>query len=166
MYGLKKSPRVWFGRFTKVMKKNRYHHSNADYTLFLKRRRKLLTGLIIYVNDMINTGNDIEEIKVLKEKLLKDFEMKVLKRLKYFLGFEVLRSKIGIFISQWKYVLNLFVEIGMIDSKPVDTPIVVNHGLRMTKEAKPADKEKYHRLVGKLIYLSHTRPDIGYVVGL
>ena len=62
--------------------KNRYHQSNADHTLFLKRRGKLPTCLIIYMDDMIIIGIDIEEIKVLKRKLFKEFEMKDLGRLK------------------------------------------------------------------------------------
>ena len=104
------------------------------------------------MDDMIITGSDTEEMKNLKARLFKEFEMKDLGILKYFLGIEVLISKDGIFISQRKYVLDLLAEIGMIDYKPVDTPIVVNHGLQMNEEDKPENKEQYQRLVGKLIY--------------
>nr|GEU46725.1 putative RNA-directed DNA polymerase [Tanacetum cinerariifolium] len=83
--------------------------------------------------------------------------MKDLGRLNYFLGIEVLRSKQGIFICQKKYVLDLLAETRMIDCKPVDTPMRVNQKLYMEEKAKLADKGMYQRIVGKLIYLSHTR---------
>ncbi|XP_021979989.1 secreted RxLR effector protein 161-like [Helianthus annuus] len=92
--------------------------------------------------------------------------MKDIGNLKYFLGIEVLRSKRGIFICQRKYVLDLLVETVLLDCKPADTPMVVNHNLQMELNGELADKERYQRLVGKLIYLSHTRPDIAYAVGV
>ena len=90
--------------------------------------------------------------------------MKNLGGLKYFMGIEVARSKQGIFLSQRKYVLDILTEVGMLECKPMDTPIVQNHRLRKYSDQAPMDKGKYQRLVGKLIYLSHTCPDIAYVV--
>ena len=115
---------------------------------------------------MIITGSDAEEIVKLRRNLFTDFEMKDLGRLKYFLGIEVLRSSKGIFISQRKYILDLLEGTGMVDCKPIDTPMQVNHKLKIVEGATLADKERYQRLVEKLIYLSHTRPDIAYVVGI
>ena len=69
LYGLKQSPRAWFGRFTKAMKKFGYRQSNSDHTLFIKRANQKITCLIIYVDDMIITGDDEEEIVTLKGKL-------------------------------------------------------------------------------------------------
>ena len=92
--------------------------------------------------------------------------MKDLGSLKYFLGIEVLRSKKGIFIIQRNYILDLLVETGMLDCKPVDTPIATNHGLQIVEGEKPTDHDRYRRVVGKLIYLSHTRPDNAYAVGV
>lgn len=115
---------------------------------------------------MIITGDDTEEISHLRNNLFTEFEMKDLGRLKYFLGIEVLRSNGGIFISQRKYVLDLLAETGMLDCKPNNTPMIVNHKLKTVEGAKLADREKYQRLVGKLIYLAHTRPDIAYAVGV
>ena len=133
LYGLKQSPRAWFGRFTSAMKKCGYRQSHSNHTLFTKRRNGRITCLIIYVDDMIITGDDTEEMEKLRKYLFCEFEMKDLGRLKYFLGIEVLRSNQGIFISQRKYVLDLLAETRMIDCRPVDTPIVVNHGLRITE---------------------------------
>ncbi|KAF5781204.1 putative RNA-directed DNA polymerase [Helianthus annuus] len=166
LYGLKQSPRAWFGRFTLAMKNYGFKQSNSDHTLFLKQRNNLITCLIIYVDDMIITGNDKEEITKLKKNLFTEFEMKDLGRLKYFLGIEVLRSKQGIFMCQKKYVLDLLAETGLIDCKPADTPMIANQKLYIEETAEPADRERYQRIVGKLIYLSHTRPDIAYAVGV
>ena len=92
--------------------------------------------------------------------------MRNLKGLKYFLGIEVARSKQGIFLSQRKYILDLLTETGMLDCKPVDTPITQNERLSIQDNQTPTDKDQYQRLVGKLICLSHTRPDIAYVISL
>nr|GFC00291.1 putative reverse transcriptase, RNA-dependent DNA polymerase [Tanacetum cinerariifolium] len=138
LYGLKQSPRAWFGRFTLAMKMYGFKQSNSDHTLFLKNRKNYVTCLIIYADDMVITENDEEEIKRLKEGLFIEFEMKDLGNLKYFLGIEVLRSPKGIFICQKKYILDLLEEIGMINCKPADTPMMVNQKLFMEKKAKLA----------------------------
>lgn len=82
---------------------------------------------------------------------------------------EVARSKRGIFISQQKYTRDLLKETCMLGCKPVDSPIEANHKLGSPKskgeiEEIMADRETYQRMVGKLIYLSHTRPDIAHAV--
>ena len=145
LYGLKQSPRAWFGRFSLAMRKHGFKQSNSDHTLFLKHQRGKVTALIIYVDDMIITGNDEEEISKLQEHLATEFEMKSLGGLKYFLGIEVARSKRGIFISQRKYVLDLLSETGMLDCRPADTPVVQNHGLREFPNQTPTNKERYQR---------------------
>ena len=86
--------------------------------------------------------------------------------LKYFLGIEVVKSKLGIFFSQRKYMLDLLTEVGMLECKPADTPIVQNQRLGEYPIQVPTDKGRYQRLVDKLIYLSHTRLDITYVVSM
>ena len=134
--------------------------------LFLKKRNGLITCLVIYVDDMVITGDDTKEIDDLKGRLFLEFEMKDLGNLKYFLGIEVLKSKTGIFIKRRKYILDLLAEVGMINCKPAETPIVTNYGLQFIEGAEMEDQDQYRRLVGKLIYLSHTRPDIAYVVSV
>ena len=148
------------------MRRFGYRQSNADHTLFLKTCEKKIKCLIIYVDDMIITGDDLEEIAKLKHKLFEEFEMKDLENLKYFLGIEVLRSKLGIFINQKKCILNLLTSTRMIDCKPGKTPIVANYGLQIVEGTKLANKEQYQRLVGKLIYLSHTRLDRSSAIGI
>ncbi|XP_048447545.1 uncharacterized mitochondrial protein AtMg00810-like [Pyrus x bretschneideri] len=92
--------------------------------------------------------------------------MKDLGGLKYFLGIEVARSKQGIFLSQRKYVLYLLAETGMLDCKLANTPIVQNHHFVVHPDQVPTNRDRYQRLVGRLIYLSHTKPDIAYAVSV
>ena len=148
------------------MRRIGYYQSHSDHTLFVKRGNGKVTALIIYVDDMIITGDDSEEMMKLEQNLAAEFEMKNLGDLKYFLGVEVARSSRGIFLSQRKYVLDLLKETGMLGCKPVDTPIVEKHYLGIYPDQEPVDRGRYQRLVGRLIYLSHTRPDIAYAVSV
>lgn len=150
-----------------MMKAMRYKQSQGDHTLFIKYSASGgVTTLIFYVNDIVVTGNDKAKIDILKECLIREFEIKGLGRLEYFLGLEVAHSRHGIFISQHKYVLDLLSETGKLGCKPVETPIEQNHRLSEYVEDATMDRESYQKLVGKLIYLSHTRPDIAYAVGV
>ncbi|KAM1164645.1 hypothetical protein ACFX13_024764 [Malus domestica] len=141
LYGLKQSFRAWFGRFASSMKKFGYIQSHSNHTLFLKRQNGKLTVLIIYVDDMIVTGDDQKEIQCLQKYLAIEFEMKELGELKYFLRIEVARSKHSIFLPQRKYVLDLLVETSMLDCKPVDTPIEQNHRLGLFLDQVPTHKK-------------------------
>ena len=91
LYGLKQSPRAWFGRFSSTMKEFGYKQSNSDHTLFIKHKGGKVMTLIVYVDDMVLTGDDLEERKALKQFLASKFEMKDLGQLKNFLGIEVSR---------------------------------------------------------------------------
>ncbi|BBH04526.1 HXXXD-type acyl-transferase family protein [Prunus dulcis] len=126
--------------------------SNANLTLFLKRDGRRLTTLIVYVDDIVVTGNDTGEQLKLQKYLSKEFEMKDLGDLKYFLGI--------------KYVLDLLTKTGMLGCKPADTPIKMNHKLCEDMDQEPTNKKQYQRLVGRLIYLAHTKPDIAYAVSV
>jgi Reverse transcriptase (RNA-dependent DNA polymerase) len=86
---------------------------------------------------MIITGNDHEEIKLLETRMSNKFEMKNLDGLKYFLGIEVARSNKGIFLSQRNYILDLLSEVGMLECKPVDTPMVQNQKLVVDSNQSP-----------------------------
>src|SRR6185312_15741262 len=119
----------------------------------------------VYVDDIIITGNDSLEIVRLKENLNKEFEVKDLGQLRYFLGIEIARSPRGIILSQRKYVLDLLNETGMLGCRPASSPIEQNHKI-CAQNGDPVDKERYQRLVGRLIYLCHTRPDITYAVSI
>ena len=100
LYGLKQSPRAWFGRFTKSMLAFCYLQSNSDHTLFLKKQQGKITALIVYMDDIVVKGNDLEERKALQAYLSREFEMKDLRALKFFLGIEAFRSNKGIYLKE------------------------------------------------------------------
>jgi hypothetical protein len=143
-----------------------YVQSNSDHTLFLKKQQGKITALIIYVDDMVVTGNDPEERKALQGHLSREFEMKDLGSLKYFLGIEVSRSKKGIFLSQRKYALDLLQETGMSACQPTASPMEEGLKLHNITDQVSCDKGRYQRLVGKLMYLAHTRPDLAYALSI
>jgi hypothetical protein len=167
LYDLKQSPRAWFGRFARVMMAMGYRQSQGDHTLFIKHSPSGgVTALLVYVDDIIVTGDDDKERQILSQCLAKEFEIKALGRLKYFLGIEVAHSRQGIFISQQKYITDLLKETGKTACKPASTPIDPNLRLGQAEEDAAVDREMYQHLVGRLIYLSHTRPDIAYAVSV
>ncbi|KAL4290499.1 hypothetical protein GQ457_14G012450 [Hibiscus cannabinus] len=121
--------------------------------------------IIVYVDDIILTGDDEEEISCLKNLLNKEFETKDLGKLRYFLGMEVARLSKRLVINQRKYVLDLLHEVGMIGCKTADTPMEAD--LKFNKDGgSSVDKERFQRLVGKSIYLSLNRPDIAFPVNV
>ncbi|RVW92035.1 Retrovirus-related Pol polyprotein from transposon RE1 [Vitis vinifera] len=141
LYDLKQSPRAWFDRFTKAVLKLGYKQGHVDHTLFVKKSHAgKMAILIVYVDDIILSGNDMEELQNLKKYLSKEFKVKDLGNLKYFLGDR------------------------MLGCKPIDTPMDSQKKLGIEKESTPVDRGRYQQLVGRLIYLSHTRPDIGFAV--
>ncbi|KAK2993136.1 hypothetical protein RJ640_006823 [Escallonia rubra] len=137
-----------------------------DHTMFTRHSTDgKIAILIVYVDDIILTGDDTAEMKRLKQCLASEFEIKDLGSLKFFLGMEIARSKKGIAVSQRKYVLDLLKETGMSGCRPVVTPIDPNKKLGDNK-GDLVNTSRYQKLVGKLIYLSHTRPDIAFAVSL
>jgi len=141
-----------------------YKQSHADDTMFIKQFVDKITILIVCVNDIVVTGNDVEEMSQIKARLSKEFEIKNLASLRYFLGIEIARSK-GMFVSHREYILDLLAEVRMLGCRPADSPIEANHKLS-SSDGDCIDKGRYQRLVWRLIYLSHTRLDISYAMGV
>ncbi|KAG8491054.1 hypothetical protein CXB51_014208 [Gossypium anomalum] len=167
LYRLKQSPRTWFNRFAKAMTSRNHIQRQADHTMFYKHSEKgKCCILIVYVDDIILTGDDSSEIVRLKEFLGTEFELKDLGNLKYFLGMEVAMTQTGISISQRKYVLDLLSEVSLMGCKPAETPMEFNLKLGTDEDGEEIDRGRYQRLVGRLIYLSHTRPDIAFSVSV
>ena len=143
-----------------------YKQSNGDYTLFFKHHMGLITILLVYVDDIIITGNNFIEIKQLEGHLASNFQIKHLGPLKYFLGIEFARSSEGILMTQQKYILDLLEEVRQTNCHIMDTPIEVNHKLALSENDPKIEAGSYQELIGKLLYLSHTRPDICYAVNV
>ena len=125
------------------MKTVGYTQSNSKHTLFLKHNEKLVIILIVYVDDMIVTGNDPAKRKRLQEHLAREFEMKDFGELKYFLGIEVSKLNKGIFLSQRKYALDLLNEAGMTACRPTSTPMEENLKLHGDSNQVHTNKEYY-----------------------
>ena len=165
LYGLKQSSRAWFGKFSLTMTRFGYAQSNGNHSLFYKHaQERKITILVIYVDDIIITGSDMEERIRLEQTLMNEFAITKVGRMKYFLGIEVAYSKNGIILSQQKYILDLLTDTGFINCQPAETPIEVNHKLTLNKDEQETNIRNYQRLIERLIYLAHTRPDISYVV--
>jgi Reverse transcriptase (RNA-dependent DNA polymerase) len=142
-----------------------YQQINADHTVFARQHGGHIIILTVYVDDMIITRDDEGEIARLKIRLGKKFDVKDPRQLRYFLGIEMARGGEGIVLSQRKYVLDLLGETGMLGCKPTTSPIDVK--AKMSADAREhVDCERYQRLVGRLIYLSHARFDILFVVSV
>ena len=117
------------------------------------------------MDDIVIIGSDSTRISSLKSFLHGQFHIKDLGMLRYFLGVEVMRSKHGIFLSQRKYVLDLLSETGKLGAKPCSSPMAPS--LRLAREGELfEDPERYRRLIGKLNYLTITRPDIAHSVSV
>lgn len=120
----------------------------------------------LYVDDLIFIGNDDAMTKEFKKSMMSEFEMSDLGMMHYFLGKEVVQSTYGIFISQKKYVQDILDRFKMQDCNPVSTP--TEFGLKLNKDhdGKKVDNTLYKQIVGSLMYVTATRPDIMYSVSL
>ncbi|KAG7528122.1 GAG-pre-integrase domain [Arabidopsis thaliana x Arabidopsis arenosa] len=169
IYGLKQSPRAWYHKLSTTLLGRGFKRSEADHTLFTLPSQEGIVVILVYVDDIIISGNDKVGIQDTKDFLKSVFDIKDLGELKYFLGIEVCRSKEGLFLSQRKYTLDLLDEVGKLGAKPAKTPLEDDYKARRKGEHdnKPfEDPTKYRRLVGKLIYLTITRPDICFAVNV
>ncbi|RVW14708.1 Retrovirus-related Pol polyprotein from transposon RE1 [Vitis vinifera] len=167
LYGLKQSPRAWFGRFSSVVQEFGMLRSAADHSVFYHHNSLgQCIYLVVYVDDIVITGSDQDGIQKLKQHLFTHFQTKGLGKLKYFLGIEIAQSSSGVVLSQRKYALDILEETGMLDCKPVDTPMDPNVKLVPGQGEPLGDPGRYRRLVGKLSYLTITRPNISFPVSV
>ncbi|XP_013589286.1 PREDICTED: uncharacterized protein LOC106297627 [Brassica oleracea var. oleracea] len=167
IYGLKQSPRAWYHKLSTTLNGRGFVKSEADHTLFTLTSQQGIIVILIYVDDIIITGSDKEGIISTKAFLKASFDIKDLGELKYFLGIEMCRSKEGLFLSQRKYTLDLLNEAGDLGGRAAKTPL--EEGYKVMREGEIEDKsyedvKHYRRMVGKLIYLTITRPDVCFAV--
>ena len=137
-----------------------------SYSIFAKIFDKQFTPILFKPSILTLTGSDPYGISQVKQHICQHFQTKDHGKLGYFLGIEVAQSNTGIVISQRKYALDILEEIGLMNSKSVDTPMDPNVKLLPNQGERLSNLEKYRRLVGKLNYLTTTHPDISFAVSV
>ncbi|EOY03489.1 Cysteine-rich RLK (RECEPTOR-like protein kinase) 8 [Theobroma cacao] len=164
--GLKQASRQWNSKFTATLLEYGFKQSMSDYSLFtLVTNKGEFVALLVYVDDILLGSNSIQAICDVKAYLSSKYKLKDLGLVKYFLGLEVASSSEGISLCQIKYMLDLLKEFSLLGAKPITTLIDYNHELKKkTKADKGVDSTGYKQLIGKLFYLTFTRPDISYAI--
>ncbi|RVX19078.1 Structural maintenance of chromosomes protein 1 [Vitis vinifera] len=146
LYGLKQSPRAWFSRFSSVVQEFGMLRSTAYHSVFYHHNSLgQCIYLVVYVDDIVITDSDQDGIQKLKQHLFTHFQTKDLGKLKYFLGIEIAQSSSGVVLSQRKYALDILEETGMLDCKPVDTPMDPNVKLVPGQGEPLGDPGRYRR---------------------
>ncbi|PKA46730.1 Retrovirus-related Pol polyprotein from transposon TNT 1-94 [Apostasia shenzhenica] len=166
LYGLKQAPRAWYSRLNSYLQQNGFQKSANESTLYTKVKENEILIVCVYVDDIIYTGSSQVLMKEFKYKMMQEFEMTNLGSLHYFLGLQILQTSDGIFLSQEKYALNLLKRFNMKNCKTFSTPMNANEKLALTDGTAKTDEKVYRSLVGGLMYLTHTRPDILFSVSL
>lgn len=164
LYGLKQASRKWYEKLSHFLISAGYASVTSDPTLFIKRTTSTITVLLVYVDDIVLAGNDLDEIQLIKNSLHNVFGIKDLGILKFFLGLEVAHSAKGITICQQQYCLDLLNETGTLGCKPSSIPMDPSQRLHRDDSEPYVDASEYRALVGKLLYLTSTRPDISFTV--
>ncbi|GJY12933.1 uncharacterized mitochondrial protein-like protein [Tanacetum coccineum] len=162
LYGLKQANRQWFTKLTTFLTELGFTQSYADTSLLTYKKDADFLALVIYVDDILLARNNTTLINHFKQQLDSKFNIKDLENLNYYLGIEFLRNKNGITITQRKYALELLHTAGILNVKPSHIPIYPNIKLNDTDGDPLLDASLYRTLVGKLLYLTITRPDLSY----
>jgi hypothetical protein len=166
LYGLKQAPRAWYSKMDSFLIATRFSRCHSNPNVYTKKVGSYLIILVLYVDDLIVTGSDSKLLNHVKTSLKKKFEMTDLGFLHYFLGLQVLQTNEGIFLSQSKYDCDLVRHFHMDNCKPTPSPFQSGVNLSATCTSPKVDATLYCQLVGSLLYLNHTHPDLSFVVGL
>ncbi|XP_021732067.1 uncharacterized protein LOC110698858 [Chenopodium quinoa] len=162
IYGLKQASRQWFEKLVSSLIDMGFEQSKNDYSLFIKRRNGFICVAAVYVDDIILTGNDTDDMTCLRSDLHNKFTIKYLGRLSYFLGIEVGYTSDGNLLSQKKFTKELTLNCGLPLKSRAVTPFPL--GLKLQLGDPLPDAEQYRSLVGKLNFLTHTRHDLSFAV--
>ncbi|XP_035542712.1 uncharacterized mitochondrial protein AtMg00810-like [Juglans regia] len=164
LYGLKQASRQWHAKFSNSLIHYGFQQSKSDYSLIKMINGDFFLVLLVYVDDIVVASNSLDCINSLKGFLNTHFKIKDLGSLRYFLGIEVAKSAQGIHLCQRKYTLDILSDLGNLGSKPAKLPMDQN--LKFSKDSgfPLPDPSIYRRLVGRLLYLTITRPNISYSV--
>jgi hypothetical protein len=163
LYGLKQAPRAWYMRLSDFLLTIGFRASKVDTSLFILNGAPDICYLLVYVDDILITGNNSELIHRLITLLSSDFKLRDLSHARYFLGIEVAPTSMCLMLSQHKYVLDILNRAGMSSCKLVDTPASVSK-LNLQSTELFLDTTRFRQIVGALQYLMFTRPDKCYAM--
>lgn len=163
LYGLKQAPRAWYQRLYDFLIHIGFKDSSSDTSLFIYRANSSILILLVYVDDIILTGSSSDLLKKFISRLNREFAIKDLGKLSYFLGLEVSYTHNGLFLNQGKYAQDILERFDMGNCKPIATPLAP--GESFTCDGPPfSEPTKYRSLLGALQYLTITRPDLSFAI--
>lgn len=166
LYGLKQAPRAWFSRIESYFLGEGFKRSSSEHTLFIKKNDKGNVLIVnIYVDDLIYTGDNEDMLLEFKQSMKREFEMSDLGRMRFFLGIEVLQTSKGTHISQQKYAEEILRKFEMENCNSVINPMVPGSILAANEGAR-TNVTRFKQLIGSLMYMTITRPDMQFAVNL
>ncbi|GJT13856.1 putative ribonuclease H-like domain-containing protein [Tanacetum coccineum] len=164
LYGLHQAPRAWYERLSTFLLKHGYRRGAIDKTLFIKKDRRDIMLVQVYVDDIIFGSTKSSMVKDFEELMQKEFKMSSMGELTFFLGLQVKQTSAGIFLSQDKYVKDILNKFDFRTIKPASTPIKAHKSLGKDKEGEDVDVHLYRSMIGYLMYLTASRPDIMFAI--
>ncbi|WCJ26514.1 Retrovirus-related Pol polyprotein from transposon RE1 [Euphorbia peplus] len=165
LYGLKQAPRAWYERLTKFLLSKGFVRGCVDTTLFTLKKNKDILIAQVYVDDIIFGATNESLCREFSNHMKAEFEMSMMGELTFFLGLQIKQSNDGVFINQAKYTREVLKKFGMMDSNAVDIPMDVSKDIDDEEKAgKPVDIKTYRGMIGSLLYLTASRPDIHFAV--
>ncbi|KAK6144502.1 hypothetical protein DH2020_021322 [Rehmannia glutinosa] len=166
LYGLKQAPRAWYDTLSQFLTDNGFTKGKVDRTLFRIQDGESILLVQICVDGIIFRSTNKELCDKFSNLMQGKFEMGMMGELTFFLGLQVKQLKDGTFISQTKYTKDLMKKFGMEEKSSVKIPMNTSLKLDMDADGKPVDQTRYKALIGSLLYLTASRPDITFVVGV
>ncbi|WVZ75656.1 LOW QUALITY PROTEIN: hypothetical protein U9M48_023691 [Paspalum notatum var. saurae] len=166
LYGLKQAPRAWYERLRDFLIEKGFTIGRVDTTLFIKKMDNDLLVCQVYVDDIIFGSTNEECCTEFGKMMAKEFEMSMIGELTFFLGFQIKQLREGTFIYQEKYTRDLLKRFQMDDCKPIETPMATNIKLDPDESGIKVDQTLYQSMIGSLLYLCASRPDIMFSVCL
>jgi hypothetical protein len=160
LYGLKQAPRAWYGRLRGFLFNKEFEMGKVDKTHFLLRRGDDILIDQVYVYDIFYGRSSHSLVARFAENMRKEFEMSMMGVLQFFLGLQIKQVKEGTFVHQAKYTKDNLKKFKMNDSKPLSTPMSTTTVLDADEDREPVDQKEYRSMIGSLLYLTATRPDI------
>ncbi|GJY79357.1 retrovirus-related pol polyprotein from transposon TNT 1-94 [Tanacetum coccineum] len=164
LYGLKQAPRAWYDKLCKYLIPTGFTKGVVDPTLFTRKTGKHILLVQIYVDDIIFASTNPKSCQLFAHEMNSTFQMSMMGQMSFFLGLQVLQNPKGIFINQSKYALEILKKYGFDTSTPIDTPMAERLNLDEDRGGKLIDPTNFRRMVGSLMYLSASRPDIVFAV--